>query len=94
MGCLPDGRPGLVHYRRDFLRGNAGASTVVIDLLSVYSNDALTAAASIAQMEATIQAAVDTANLAFQDSNVNASFRLVHVAHVNYDTLVLCLLNN
>lgn len=64
------------------------AGSVVVDLLSVYSNDALAAVGGgAAQMEATIQAAVDAANTAFIDSNVDAYYRLVHVEHVNHDTL-------
>ena len=65
---------------------SAGDGAVVVDLLSVYSNDALAEAGSVAQMEATIQAAVDAANTAFVNSNINATYRLVHVAHVDYDT--------
>lgn len=57
-----------------------------IDLLSVYSNDALADAGSVAQMEATIQAAVDAANATFVNSNMSLRYRLVHMAGVNYNT--------
>ena len=59
---------------------------VVMDLLAVYSNDARDGAGGTAEIEALIQAAVDSSNSAFINSNMTARFRLVHVAHVDYDT--------
>jgi PKD repeat protein len=64
--------------------GDAGT---MIDLLVVYSTDALAAAGSVAQMEATAQAAVDAANSAFVNSNMSARYRLVHTAAANHTTL-------
>jgi len=68
--------------------GGAGAaSDVTIDLLSVYSNDALAALGSVASIEAFTQAAVDSANASFFNSDMTARYRLVHVAAVDHDTL-------
>ncbi|WOH37644.1 PKD domain-containing protein [Thalassotalea fonticola] len=61
-----------------------GIST--IDLLSVYSNDALNNAGSAEQVETIIQAAVDAANNAFVNSNISIRYRLVYTASVNYNT--------
>ncbi|MEW6999328.1 PKD domain-containing protein, partial [Colwelliaceae bacterium BS250] len=57
-----------------------------IDLLSVYSNDALINAGSTEQVETIIQAAVDAANSAFINSDISVRYRLVYTASVNYNT--------
>ena len=64
--------------------GDAG---VLIDLLVVYSTDALADAGSVAQIETMAQAAVDAANAAFVNSNMTARYRLVHTAAVNHTTI-------
>jgi hypothetical protein len=63
----------------------AAATTGVIDLLSVYTPQARTAAGGTSQMEAHIQAAVDATNTAFISSSMNVHFRLVHTAEVAYN---------
>ncbi len=50
-----------------------------IDVMSVYSPQARSGAGGTAQIEAVIQAAVDNANTAFIDSNMDARFVLVHM---------------
>lgn len=57
---------------------------IEIHLLSVYTTAAKTAAGGTAQIEATIQAAVDSANAVFINSQVNARYLLVGTAEVNY----------
>lgn len=64
----------------------ASEAMTIIDLLIVYSNDALADAGSTAQMEAIAQAAVDASNNAFINSDMTLRYRLVHTQHVNYDT--------
>ena len=60
------------------------ATPVEIQLLSVYTTAAKTAAGGTAQIEATIQAAVDSANAVFVNSQVNAHYTLVGTAEVSY----------
>jgi hypothetical protein len=57
--------------------------TAEIHLLSMYTPQARDAAGGVAQIEAQIQAAVDNANLAFSNSQVNAHYTLVHTALAN-----------
>lgn len=57
---------------------------VEIQLLSVYTAAAKNAAGGKAQIEATIQAAVDSANAVFINSQVNARYLLVGAAEVSY----------
>ncbi len=57
---------------------------VEIQLLSVYTTAAKTAAGGAAQIEATIQAAVDSANAVFINSQVNARYLLVGMAEISY----------
>ena len=78
-----EGAPGAASSDAQAAAGDAG---VLIDLLVVYSNDALADSGSVAQMHAKAQAAVDAANAAFANSNMTARFRLVHTAGVNYNT--------
>ena len=51
---------------------------VTVDLMSVYTPQARAAAGGAAQIQAVIQAAVDSANQAFVNSQVTAAYRLVH----------------
>lgn len=63
----------------------AGDVLTTVDVLSVYTPQARAAAGSTANIEAQIQSAVDRANLAFTNSQVNAAFRLVRAAEVVHD---------
>lgn len=56
-----------------------------IHLLSVYSPQAESAAGGTAQIEASIQAAVDVSNTAFMNSSMDARFVLVHSTGVARD---------
>lgn len=60
------------------------SNIVTIDLLSVYTPNARSSAGGTTQIEALIQAAIDNANTAFIESNMNARYRLVHTAEVNH----------
>ncbi|MBI3424413.1 MAG: fibronectin type III domain-containing protein [Acidobacteria bacterium] len=68
------------------LRSEALQATtpVEIQLLSVYTAAAKNAAGGTAQIEATIQAAVDNANAVFINSQVNARYTLAGTAEVDY----------
>ena len=55
----------------------------MIDLLAVYTAAARIQNGGAAGIQALIQAAVDNANLAFTDSNMDIVFQLVHTAEVN-----------
>ncbi len=55
-----------------------------IDLLSVYTPQARLAAGGAAQITAIIQAAVDSANQAFDNSGVTAVYRLVKTSETDY----------
>lgn len=61
------------------------ADVVQIDLLSVYTPQARDAAGGVAQIDALIQAAVDNANTAFMNSQVNAHYNLVATALANHN---------
>ncbi|MEM7246682.1 MAG: PKD domain-containing protein [Acidobacteriota bacterium] len=61
-------------------------SKVVIDLLVVYSTEALAWAGGVAEIEALAQASVDNSNSAFINSDMSLRYRLVHVAPVAYST--------
>ena len=62
-----------------------GAPTnAIIDLLIVYTPQARDGAGGTEGMNALIDAAVTEANLAFENSQVNAQLRLVHRAEVDY----------
>lgn len=62
----------------------ATTSAVPVDILVVYTAAARTAAGGAAAMASQIQLAVDAANQAFTNSNVNVQLRLVHAAEVAY----------
>jgi peptidyl-Asp metalloendopeptidase len=64
---------------------SVAGDVVQIDLLSVYTPQAKTAAGGDAQIQAVIQAAVDKANTAFINSQVNAHYNLVHTEQVNHN---------
>ena len=57
---------------------------VQIDLLSVYTAQARAAAGGVAQIDTLIQAAVDNANTAFINSQINAHYNLVATQEVVY----------
>lgn len=57
----------------------------VIDVISLYTPQARNAAGGVANIEATIQAAVDNANTAFIDSNMAVRLSLVGTALANYN---------
>lgn len=59
-------------------------TNVIIDLLIVYTPAARDGAGGTDGINALIDAAVAEANLAFENSQVNAQLRLVHRAEVNY----------
>lgn len=65
---------------------SAEAAGTVIDLLSVYTQRVSSRLGSQAAAEAMIQSAVDNANAAFSNSNVDVQYRLVHTAQVDYST--------
>ena len=54
-------------------------------LLAMYTPQARDGAGGVAQIEATIQAAVDNANTAFANSNMFGRYVLVHTALANYN---------
>ena len=62
----------------------AAPTNALIDLLIVYTADARDGAGGTEGMNALIDAAVAEANLAFENSEVNARLRLVHRAEVGY----------
>ncbi len=65
--------------------GSPGSPTnAIIDLLVVYTPAARDGAGGTDGMNALIDAAVAEANLAFENSQVNAQLRLAHRAEVNY----------
>lgn len=62
----------------------AAPTNAIIDLLIIYTADARDGAGGTNGMNALIDAAVAEANLAFENSQVNAQLRLVHRAEVDY----------
>lgn len=79
-GAEPGG-PGSVEMDSESLEGG---STVVIDVLAVYTPEARDDRGGTAGMQLWAQAAVDETNLAFSNSEMDARFRLVHAAEVDY----------
>ncbi len=63
----------------------ANDGVIQIDLLSVYTPQAKAAAGGDAQIDALIQAAVDNANTAFINSQINAHYNLVATSEVAYN---------
>lgn len=63
----------------------AAGDAVTVDLMTAYTPQARVAAGGTAQMEAVAQAAVDAANQAFLNSQVNANFRLVRAVEVAHN---------
>jgi len=63
--------------------GGRGTSSQ-IDVMALYTPQARDAAGGVAQIETTIQAAVDNANTAFIDSNMSARLNLVHTELAGY----------
>lgn len=66
------------------------AGNVVIDVMILYTPAARTAAGGAAQVEASIQNAVDYANVAYANSLVSVEQRLVHTGEVAYDEATQC----
>lgn len=54
--------------------------SITLDVMSLYTPQALAGAGGVGQIHAEIQAGVDEANVAFLDSEMIARFRLVHTA--------------
>ena len=86
--------PGLANAQNDTTSGEtpsepatAGAAdpNAEMHLLAMYTPQARDAAGGVAQIEATIQAAVDNANTAFANSNMFGRYVLVHTALANYN---------
>lgn len=75
----PNGGPGLA------TRAIAGDAPDSIDVMGVYTPQARSGAGGTAQIEATIQGAVDNANTSFANSNSIPRFNLVHTAEINYN---------
>jgi peptidyl-Asp metalloendopeptidase len=89
-GTQDDGIGGLLARRGgSFAAGVSGPlaadAVATIDLLTVYSPQARAAAGGAAQIRAIIQAAIDSANQAFVNSQVNAVYRLVGTAEAAHD---------
>ena len=76
--------PGKNQDQLKFERSASAADPVVIDLLAVYTPAARIKNGGHTGIQALIQAAVDIANLAFTDSNMDIVFQLVHTTQVNY----------
>ena len=55
-----------------------------VTLLGVYTDEARIGAGGVAQIEATIQAAIDNANTGFIDSLADTRFTLVHTAEIGW----------
>lgn len=66
-------------------RGSCSNVQPVWDVMVVYTNLARAAIGSTTAMQAEIQLGVDTANLTFDNSNVNARYRLVYRAEITYN---------
>ncbi|REJ76876.1 MAG: hypothetical protein DWQ36_16335 [Acidobacteria bacterium] len=80
----PRGLPPMPEDFADRRSGDRGA-LVNIDLMSLYTPQARDAAGGVAQIETTIQGAVDISNTAAINSQSNARFTLVHTELANYD---------
>ena len=82
------GSPAQEASTEDFSFKSASApdapTNAIIDLLIVYTSAARDGAGGTEGMNALIDAAVAEANLAFENSQVNAQLRLVHRAEVDY----------
>jgi len=59
-------------------------SLYVIDVMTVYTPAARAGAGGTAQIQATVQSAIDVSNTAFGNSQTAARFRLVHTQEVEY----------
>ena len=78
---LPAGAPTI-----NEVEPSRGVNDVVtIDVMSLYTPQALAGAGGVAAIEATIQNAVDVTNTAFQNSGSGARLNLVHTAQVAYN---------
>jgi hypothetical protein len=72
------------------------AAPAIIDLMVVYTPQALSEAGSLDQLNYRVDRSIAETNMAFANSQVNASIRLVHEAQVNYSEsgVILTDLNN
>jgi hypothetical protein len=86
----PEGDPTPVPGRRGDKGGDPAGDTCAtdgpdqIDVMVVYTQDALAGATSKDAMEADIYLAVDQSNRSYINSNINQRLRLVHIAEVSY----------
>ncbi|MBE9548375.1 MAG: hypothetical protein IMF09_03135 [Proteobacteria bacterium] len=69
---------------RNLAQVSSGDTAARIDVMVMYTPEARDAAGGVAAIEATAQAAVDTANTAFTDSDVITRFHLVHAEVTTY----------
>lgn len=63
----------------------ASGDPIVMDVLVVYTPQARSGAGGTAQIQSTIQAAIDITNTAYANSNVDAVLNLVHMQEVTYN---------
>jgi hypothetical protein len=85
----PEGNPTPVPGLRDRGGDPAGDTCATdgpdqIDVMVVYTQDAIAGATSKDAMEADIYLAVEQSNQSYINSNINQRLRLVHIAEVNY----------
>jgi len=74
-----------VHSSSSIQRGGGGLEDgSTVDILVVYTGQAVTAQGSLATLKAKIQAGLDNLNLAASNSMVNTLFRVVHSEEVDY----------
>lgn len=82
-GVEPPGR--FAASRTEALRPRAITSPADIDVMILYTPEARDAAGGVAGIETIAQNAVDAANTAFADSDVDARLDLVHTALASYN---------
>jgi hypothetical protein len=86
----PEGEPTAVPGRRGDTPGDSAGDTCAtdgadrIDVMVVYTHDALIGATSKDAMESDIYLAVDQSNQSYINSKINQRLRLVHIAEVSY----------
>ena len=86
----PEGDPTAVPGRRGDTPGDSAGDTCAtdgpdrIDVVVVYTHDALVGASSKDAMESDIYLAVDQSNQSYINSKITQRLRLVHIAEVSY----------
>jgi hypothetical protein len=65
--------------------GAAGGGIVTVEVMALYTPQARDAAGGVANIEATVQSAVDITNTAFTGSSSNARFHLAYTGLANHD---------